>query len=325
MGQLTRREFLQRSAVLAAAVGLGPEAAARALAAPSLDLASAPTTLLQTILQGAASRGPLPHAGRRARASPTSRGSTCCAARPTRARSASRRSLLYLGHLSDLHVIDAQSPGRIEPMIVQDHSAWGSAFHPHDPLSVHTTAAMVKAFADARYSPLTGAPMGAAIVTGDSADMHSHPRAALVHRPARRPHASSPASAGAHLRGRAGLAGGDVGLPPGRPDAAARSATTASRACRPCSPTRSPSPVDVASGCPSPWYAVYGNHDTLLLGTFDLSPQLHALAVGGQKSYTLEAHGDQRPDRVRRERQRRCSRRSTRSGLRGRADRASRR
>ena len=42
-------------------------------------------------------------------------------------------------------------------------------------------------------------------------------------------------------------------------------------------------------GLPAPWYAVYGNHDTLLLGTFDLSPQLHAMAVGGQKSYTLEA------------------------------------
>jgi metallophosphoesterase (TIGR03767 family) len=41
-------------------------------------------------------------------------------------------------------------------------------------------------------------------------------------------------------------------------------------------------------GLPAPWYAVYGNHDTLLLGTFDLSPQLHALAVGGQKSYTLD-------------------------------------
>src|ERR1019366_4153726 len=88
-------------------------------------------------------------------------------------RAATRRSLLYLGHLSDMHVIDAQSPGRIEPMIVQDHAAWGSAFHPQDPLTVHVTAAMVKSFADLRVSPLTGAPMSAAIVTGDSADMHS--------------------------------------------------------------------------------------------------------------------------------------------------------
>ena len=85
-----------------------------------------------------------------------------------------RRSILYLGHLSDMHVIDAQSPGRIEPMIVQDHATWGSAFHPQDPLTVHVTAAMVKSFADNSVSPVSGVPLGAAIVTGDSADMHSN-------------------------------------------------------------------------------------------------------------------------------------------------------
>ena len=42
-------------------------------------------------------------------------------------------------------------------------------------------------------------------------------------------------------------------------------------------------------GLPVPWYAVYGNHDTLLLGTFGLSSQLRALAVGGRKSFTLDA------------------------------------
>ncbi|WP_323741093.1 hypothetical protein [Microbacterium sp. VKM Ac-2870] len=42
-------------------------------------------------------------------------------------------------------------------------------------------------------------------------------------------------------------------------------------------------------GLPAPWYTVYGNHETLLLGTFDLDAPLRALAVGGRKSYTLEA------------------------------------
>ncbi len=75
---------------------------------------------------------------------------------PGSAPTTARRSLLYLAHLSDMHVIDAQSPGRIEPMIVQDHAAWGSAFHPQDPLTVHVTAAMVQSFADNRSSPVTG-------------------------------------------------------------------------------------------------------------------------------------------------------------------------
>ncbi|WP_137878720.1 twin-arginine translocation signal domain-containing protein, partial [Microbacterium sp. 4NA327F11] len=173
MGGLSRRQFLARTAALAAALGVSVETLAPQLALAQTDPGEIPSTLLQTILYGPVTKGSY-------RTLTTGPGEPYIArydvlgrtADPTR--TSRRRSLLYLGHLSDLHVIDAQSPGRIEPMIVQDHSAWGSAFHPHDPLSPHTTAAMVQAFSDARYSPLTGVPMGAAVVTGDSADMHSH-------------------------------------------------------------------------------------------------------------------------------------------------------
>ena len=177
MPGLSRRQFSTAVAALATFWALDPDMLGRALAAP-VTPGDVPSTLLQTVPQGsAASRtagsgnyrtlvaGPgepyLPRLDLLGRA-------------PGDARKQARRSLLYLGHLSDLHVIDAQSPGRIEPMIVQDHSAWGSAFHPQDPLTVHVTAAMVQSFSDLRYSPLTGAPMSAAIVTGDSADMHSY-------------------------------------------------------------------------------------------------------------------------------------------------------
>lgn len=283
---LSRRQFLLQSALLAAATGLSidvlaPRLAAGAAAARTTDI---PTTLLQTIRQGSVVKGQY-------RGLTTGPGEPyiprldVLRATPSMARKACRRSLLYMGHLSDLHVIDAQSPGRIEPMIVQDHSAWGSAFHPHDPLSPHATAAMVQAFSDARYSPLTGAPMGAAIVTGDSADMHSHLELrwyidlmdglAVV-----------PASSGRAFQGvqawadatwayrpgdPAGGAFGDYGFPR-LPDLLAQAIAK---------------PVE-SVGLPAPWYAVYGNHDTLLLGTFDLSPQLHAMAIGGQKSYTLD-------------------------------------
>lgn len=288
MAGLTRRQFLARASVLAAAAGIEFDTLAPYLSAGSANaapLADIPTTLLQTILQGGIREG-------RYRTLVTGPGEAhvprldVLRAKPAASRTASRRSLLYLGHLSDLHVIDAQSPGRIEPMIVQDHAAWGSAFHPHDPMSVHTTAAMVKAFSDARYSPLTGAPMSAAIVTGDSADMHSHLELrwyidlmdGLT---------VSAASAGSTYEGVQAWAeavwayrpvdpaGGDFGdygfptLPTLLDEAIAK-------------------PV-ASVGLPAPWYAVYGNHDTLLLGTFDLSPQLRAMAIGGQKSYTLEA------------------------------------
>ncbi|QWT22972.1 TIGR03767 family metallophosphoesterase [Subtercola sp. PAMC28395] len=305
MSGLSRRQFVAQVVALSAAWGLSAELLGQTLSAQGASAGVGPrtgaaiadaaaaaasgstgSTLVQTVLQGSAGAtkyrtlvaGPgepyVPRLDVLGRA-------------PNAARVAARRSLLYLGHLSDLHVIDAQSPGRIEPMIEQNHSAWGSAFHPQDPLTVHVTAAMVKGFSDLRVSAVTGAPMGAAIVTGDSADMHSHhelrwyidildgksvlpssgssgtfegvqawPEATWAYRP------NDPA-------------GGDFGdygfprLPELLLQAIAR-------------------PVE-SVGLPVPWYAVYGNHDTLLLGTFGLSSQLRALALGGQKAYSVDA------------------------------------
>ena len=206
---------------------------------------------------------------------------------PSTSRAAARRSLLYLGHLSDLHVIDAQSPGRIEPMIVQDHAAWGSAFHPQDPLTVHVTAAMVKSVADLRTSPLTGAPMGVAIVTGDSADMHSDLELRWY----------IDIMDGVQVRPTSGAGSMFEGV---------QAWPEATWAYRPGDPSggsfgdygfpRLPNLLKQASsqpvqsvGLPVPWYAVYGNHDTLLLGTFTIDSQLRSLAVGARKSFTLEA------------------------------------
>ena len=145
MGSLSRRAFLGRTALVAASLGVPADLLRSHLVSTTAPVGDVPSTLLQTVLHGGGTRG-------KYRTLITGSGEpylprldvlrrTADASRTGR-----RRSLLYLGHLSDLHVIDAQSPARIEPMIVQDHAAWGSAFHPQDPLSPHTTAAMVHAF-----------------------------------------------------------------------------------------------------------------------------------------------------------------------------------
>jgi metallophosphoesterase (TIGR03767 family) len=285
MSGLSRRQFLGRAAVLAAATGLEVEFLSSVLSRAAVP-AQVPSTLTQTILQGTSGRssyrtlvsGP---------GEPYLPRLDVLRRRPGTARASARRSLLYLGHLSDLHVIDAQSPGRIEPMIVQDHAAWGSAFHPQDPLTVHVVAAMVKSFADLQLSPLTGAPMSAAIVTGDSADMHSDLELrwyidVLDGVPVHATSGSGPGFEGVQAWSDAtwayrpgdpsGGSFGDYGFPR-LPDLLAQAIAQ---------------PVD-SVGLPVPWYAVYGNHDTLLLGTFGINSQMRALAVGDRKAFTMPA------------------------------------
>ena len=208
---------------------------------------------------------------------------------PSAARGSGRRSLAYLGHFSDMHVMDAQSPARLEPFAEQDHSLWGGAMRPQDALTVHVAASMVESMADARTSPVTGAPMVAAVVTGDSADMLSSLELAWVVRSLDGGTISANSGApGAyegvqvwpeatyayHPEDPRGDQFGDYGFPavPGLLQAAVSE------------------PV-VSPGLPVPWYAVYGNHDTLYIGTLPVSAALRTSAVGDTKAVSWRALG----------------------------------
>lgn len=255
----------------------------RALSAP-LRAAEAPTTLLQTIklsaqpvrgdyrtLVAGAGEEFIPRCdilGREADA----------------ARTSSRRSLYYFAHLSDIHVIDAQTPARMDAIQSIAPELFTDACRPQDTLTVHVLASVVDSVTAAQTSTVTGAPLASALSTGDSADNLSqletrwyidildgkevlaNSGAAGVYEG---PQVWSEATYAYHPGDPSGDVYGARGYPtiPGMLEAAIST------------------PV-ASQGLPVPWYAVYGNHDATYMGTFRPDPALFAWAVGDRKAAT---------------------------------------
>jgi metallophosphoesterase (TIGR03767 family) len=203
------------------------------------------------------------------------------------ARTTARRSLYYFAHLSDIHVIDAQTPARMDAIQSLAPKLFTDACRPQDALTVHVLASMVDSVAASQTSAVTGAPLASALSTGDSADNLSqletrwyidildgkevlaNSGAAGVYEG---PQVWSEATYAYHPEDPAGDVFGPLGYPtvPGMLTAAVSN------------------PVQ-SQGLPVPWYAVYGNHDATFMGTFRPDPALFAWAVGDRKAATGEA------------------------------------
>jgi metallophosphoesterase (TIGR03767 family) len=86
--------------------------------------------------------------------------------------------LLVMHHLSDLHVCDAQSPLRPEFLDrwadpdspIRDVVGTIGCYRPHAMLSPHVVESMVQALNKITNGPLSGHPIDAAIITGDTTD-----------------------------------------------------------------------------------------------------------------------------------------------------------
>lgn len=97
-------------------------------------------------------------------------------------RARKRRGLLAFAQLSDVHVVDHQSPARVEwtdryddPNATgQTPGIFSSAYRPHEMLSAQVGDAMVRAVNAVRHGPVTGVPLRFAIETGDNSDNCQH-------------------------------------------------------------------------------------------------------------------------------------------------------
>ncbi len=89
-----------------------------------------------------------------------------------------RRPLMALGQLTDMHVLDAQSPARVEFLDrYNDPDSPFAAFLPfqssyraQEMLTPHVADAMARAMRRVRRGPVTGLPLSFAITTGDNVD-----------------------------------------------------------------------------------------------------------------------------------------------------------
>lgn len=286
---LSRRRFLAGSAALAATWGVSREVMARTLAAVPVKAADARTTLLQTIKMSAqpmrgvyrtlvsgAGEDFIPRFDLLGRVADASR-------------SQSRRSLYYLAHLSDIHVIDAQTPARMDAIQSIVPELFTDACRPQDTLTVHVLSSVVDSVVDAQVSSVTGAPLASALSTGDSADNLSQletrwyidildgqsviANSGAVNR-YEGPQVWSEATYAYHPNDPSGDVYGARGFPavPGMLEAAIST------------------PV-ASQGLPVPWYTVYGNHDATFMGTFRPDPALYAWAVGDRKAALGDALG----------------------------------
>lgn len=292
-----RRTVLKGAAVGAAAVtGLIAFPARRARAAA--PLAAEGTTLDSTVVRGPAlnpqgyvrvAGGPgEPHVVR-----------ADLGARPVGDRAGRRTGLLSFAHLTDIHVIDAQSPARVEFLDRYDddprtRTLFSAAYRPQEFLTPQVADTMVSAIEAVGRGPVTRRRLDFALCTGDNSDNAQRNELRwqidILDGTPFTPNSGDPKRfEGVHDQDAATY---DVhywhpdGTPQGQQDDNLRRVHgfpvvkgLLEAATRPFTPR----------GLSMPWYTAYGNHDGLVQGNFPQSFQLTRAAEGPAKIVSLPA------------------------------------
>lgn len=302
--ELSRRDLVRRALTaggLAAAAIAVPGSLRSAVAGPVAGAparaAGAPApvgTLVRTLTTGtpnAKGYRPVVAAAGEAHTVRTELG---VAAAPGRA--AARAGLLSFVQLSDIHVVDAQSPLRLEwvdrlddPGGLPATGLFTSSYRPHEMLTGQVADSMVRTVNRIGSGPVTGKPFALAIQTGDNSDNSQLNEVRwninLLNGGAVRVDSGSPSrwegvADGDYLTYDAAYwhpDGNPLGRPVDRPRAkygfpVVRGLLDAAR--RPFA----------AEGLHMRWYSVFGNHDGLVQGNFPSATlQLNAIATGNLK------------------------------------------
>jgi metallophosphoesterase (TIGR03767 family) len=203
-------------------------------------------------------------------------------AAPKTGRAGRRTTLAAFVQLTDLHLIDAQHPMRLEYLRSADVHAW----RPHEALTVHGAISLVERVNALRGAPVTGSPLHFAMTTGDNTDNN----------------------AGSELEWfLTVMSGGRV--TPNTGDPRRYEGVQNSGLKQYWQPDTTVRDADKQLGFPHlegflaaavrelnspglnlPWYSTVGNHDSMPLGCYGLGDSwLAEYAVGGKKLMSLSA------------------------------------
>ena len=215
---------------------------------------------------------------------------------PSRNRARRRKAVIAFAQLSDVHVVDAQSPMRVEwTDRFDDDSAipatglFTAAYRPHEMLTGHVADAMVRRLNAVAAGPVTGKPLALAIQTGDNSDNSqlNEVRWNIDVLDGGRVRVDS-----GDLSRWEGVADGDPtyydpsywhpdGAPAGKEPDRPRSERGFPLVPGLLDAARRPF---AAQGLSIPWYSAFGNHDGLSQGNFPAATmQLDTVATGSLK------------------------------------------
>ena len=295
--ELSRRDLIRRS-LTAGGLAAAATALPGVLRSPALGAPATSATLASTYAVGPAGAG-----GYRpviAAAGEPHRPRVDLGVAAGGGRAAARRGLLSFVQLSDVHIVDAQSPLRLEWTDRLDDPSplplglglFTSSYRAHEMLTGHVADSMVRAINRIGYGPVTGKPLALAIQTGDNSDNSQLNEVrwnigvlngGQVRFDSGNPNRwegvadQSPATYdisywhpdGAPAGKQVDRPRAEYGHPlvPGLLDAARRPFT--------------------AEGLDMPWYSAFGNHDGLVQGNFPANTlQLNLLATGALKIFS---------------------------------------